>query len=92
MSIAPKRRSSGLSHVLLSVMLENLSTVAAAGSFLAHLTRDMPFVSALVVASAFILSLVVLNHHYTLRLRNATTGNYDRLSRAEQTLQELHQE
>ncbi|KAM7540478.1 hypothetical protein Aperf_G00000044486 [Anoplocephala perfoliata] len=71
---------------------KNLSTVAAAGSLLAHLTRDMPFVSALVVASAFILSLVLLNHHYTLRLRNATTGNYDRLSRAEQTLQELHQE
>lgn len=73
-------------------MLENLSTVAAAGSLLVHLTRDMPLVSTLVVASAFIFSLAVLNHHYTLRLRRATSGNLDRLSKAEQTLQELHQE
>nr|CDS31845.1 stromal interaction molecule 1 [Hymenolepis microstoma] len=71
---------------------KNSSTVAAAGSLLVHLTRDMPFVSTLVVASAFIFSLAVLNHHYTLRLRYVTSGNLDRLSKAEQTLHELHQE
>lgn len=73
-------------------MLENLSTVAAASSLLVHLSKDMPLVSTLVVAIAFIITLIGLNHHYTQRLRSATSSNYDRLSRAEQTLQELQQE
>ncbi|VDM17907.1 unnamed protein product [Hydatigera taeniaeformis] len=71
---------------------KNLSTVAAASSLLVHLSKDMPLVSTLVVAIAFIITLIGLNHHYTQRLRSATSSNYDRLSRAEQTLQELQQE
>lgn len=73
-------------------MIENLSVMAAASGLLAHLAKDMPLLSTLIVTSAFILTLIGLNHHYTLRLRNATSGNYDRLSKAEQTLQELQQE
>ncbi|CDS35874.1 stromal interaction molecule 1 [Echinococcus multilocularis] len=71
---------------------KNLSTVAAASSLLVHLSKDMPLFSTLVVAIAFIITLIGLNRHYTQRLRSATFGNYDRLSRAEQTLQELQQE
>ncbi|VDK38700.1 unnamed protein product [Taenia asiatica] len=71
---------------------KNLSTVAAASSLLVHLSKDMPLISTLVVAIAFIITLIGLNHHYTQRLRSATSSNYDRLYRAEQTLQELQQE
>ena len=73
-------------------MLEKLSTMAAAGSLLMHLTRELSFNSTLVFAGLFIAILFVINHQYLQRLHSATSGNFDRLSKAEQTLQELQHE
>ncbi len=69
-------------------MTENLSATP-----LVSLLRDLPLVlTALLIASVFVIAFFGLNYHFSRRLRSATSGNYDRLSRAEQTLQELQQE
>uniref|UniRef100_A0A5K3EWI0 SOAR domain-containing protein n=1 Tax=Mesocestoides corti TaxID=53468 RepID=A0A5K3EWI0_MESCO len=78
--------------VVFSFMLENFSSATVASSLVAHLAKDMPLLTTLALAGAFFVAFFGLNYHYSRRLRTAASGNYDRLFKAEQTLQELQHE
>uniref|UniRef100_A0A5K3EYD4 SOAR domain-containing protein n=1 Tax=Mesocestoides corti TaxID=53468 RepID=A0A5K3EYD4_MESCO len=71
---------------------KNFSSATVASSLVAHLAKDMPLLTTLALAGAFFVAFFGLNYHYSRRLRTAASGNYDRLFKAEQTLQELQHE